>query len=125
MFIYEQINGRFEQVQHLIGPKGLPNEKFGTVIRYDNDRIVVHSAGGDLFNRTEFDSGTTVFDNGTTFFSSTLVDTGEVFVFELRHCGCRFGLCFALGGAICYRSTATASCTTLRATLPQPPSFSA
>jgi hypothetical protein len=83
VFIYEQINGRFEQVQHLIGPKGLPNEKFGTVVRYDNDRIVVHSAGGDLFNRTEFDSGTTVFDNGTTIFSSTLVDTGEVFVFEL------------------------------------------
>ena len=83
VFIYEQVNGRFEQVQHLVGPSGLPNEKFGTVVRYDNDRIVVHSAGGDLFSSTEFDSGTTVFDNGTTHFSSTLIDTGEVFVFEL------------------------------------------
>jgi hypothetical protein len=83
VFIYEQVNGRFEQVQHLTGPKGLPNEKFGTVVRYDNDRIVVHSAGGDLFSNTEIDSGTTVFDNATTRFTSKLVDTGEVFVFEL------------------------------------------
>ena len=83
VFIYEQIDGRFTQVQHLTGPKGLPNEKFGTVVRYDNDRIVVHSAGGDLFSNTDFDTGTTVFDNGTTQFSSRLVDTGEVFVFEL------------------------------------------
>jgi len=83
VFIYEQINGKFEQVQHLVGPKGLPNEKFGTSIKYDNDRIVVHSAGGDLFSNTDFDTGNTVFDNGTTRFSSTLIDTGEVFVFEL------------------------------------------
>jgi len=83
VFIYEQVDGRFTQVQHLTGPKGLPNEKFGTVVKYDNDRIVVHSAGGDLFSNTNFDTGTTVFDNGTTYFTSTLVDTGEVFVFEL------------------------------------------
>ena len=83
VFIYESINGTFEQVQHLVGPKGIANEKFGTVVKYGTDRLAVHSAGGDLTSITGFDGGTTAFDNGTTLFNTSLVDTGELFVYEL------------------------------------------
>ena len=83
VFVYQSINGRFQQVQILTGPKGLSNEKFGSTVVYDTDRLVISSAGGDLTSVTEFDDNTTVFDNGTTLFNTTLTDTGEVFVFEL------------------------------------------
>ena len=83
VFIYESINGTFEMVQHLTGPKGIANEKFGTVVKYGTDRLAVHSAGGDLTSITEFDGGITAFDNGTTLFNTSLIDTGEVFVYEL------------------------------------------
>ena len=83
VFIYESINGTFQQVQHLVGPQGIANEKFGSVVKYGTDRIAVHSAGGDLTSITGFDGGITAFDNGTTLFNTSLIDTGEVFVYEL------------------------------------------
>jgi len=84
VYVYEQVNQRFELVQTLTGPKGLPNEKFGSKVAYDNNRLVIHSAGGDLTSKTEFDvvSQPTTFDNGTTFFTALYDDTGEVFVYE-------------------------------------------
>jgi len=83
VFIYESINGTFQQVQHLVGPQGIANEKFGSVVKYGTDRIAVHSAGGDLTSITGFDGGITAFDNGTTLFNTSLIDTGEVFLYEL------------------------------------------
>ena len=82
VYIYEAVHGSFVLVQTVTGPQGLSNEKFGSNIKFNNDRLVVTSTGGDLSSTTEFDNNETVFDNGTTLFATTLTDTGEIFVFE-------------------------------------------
>ena len=82
VYVYEAVHGSFVLVQTLTGPKGLSNEKFGSNVKFNNDRLVITSSGGDLSSTTIFDDNSTVFDNGTTLFSTTLTDTGEIFVFE-------------------------------------------
>jgi len=83
VYLYESIHGTFSLVQTLTGPKGLPNEKFGSKVKFSGDRLVITSSGGDSTSITEFDANLTLFDNGTTLFNTTLTDTGEIFVFEL------------------------------------------
>ena len=84
VYVYQSVNGVFELVQTLTGPKGLPNEKFGSNTVYNNDRLIIQSAGGDLTSTTSFDEASTVFDNGTTLFTAKLTDTGEIFAYELQ-----------------------------------------
>ena len=89
VYIYKNNNGTFVLNQTIRGPGDLINERFGTKVEFDGNRLVVNSSGGDVQDTTTFDgskvgnaSPITSFDNNLTNFTTTFSNTGEILVYE-------------------------------------------
>jgi len=83
VYVYNQVNGTFDLTQTIRSIDKEINTQFGTALSYDAGTLSVTSRGGDIENKTRFDSGTTVFDNKLTTFVTTDSDSGTVSIFEL------------------------------------------
>ena len=88
VYIYKNNNGTFVLNQTIRGPGDLINERFGTKVEFDGNRLVVNSSGGDVQDTTTFDgskvgnaSPITSFDNNLTNFTTTFSNTGEILVY--------------------------------------------
>tara|TARA_B100002019_G_scaffold85266_1_gene73780 strand:- start:11138 stop:26881 length:15744 start_codon:yes stop_codon:yes gene_type:complete len=82
VFVYKQINGRFEQVQILQSPQNESAEMFGFRIEFDGETLAVNSKNADNFNQTTFDKSVTTFDNKFTNFRYETEEGGTVYVYQ-------------------------------------------
>ena len=89
VYIYKNDNGTFTLNQTIRGPGDLINERFGTKVEFDGNRLVVNSSGGDILDVTTFDGDKvgnakpeTTFDNNLTNFTTQYSNTGETLVYE-------------------------------------------
>jgi hypothetical protein len=86
VYIYSQIDGKFELVQELFSPNNEINEKFGYSMSFGKDNLVIASLNGDMTIPTTFDRElgvTTTFDRGFTQFNNIRTDSGVIYVYEL------------------------------------------
>ena len=107
VYVYTQTNGTFQLTQTIRSIDKEINTQFGTNLSFDNNVLAVSSRGGDIKNKTSFDTyrerltnpkqgeeyvldpasgsnpASTVWDNDLTSFSTTDSESGTVSVFEL------------------------------------------
>jgi len=89
VYIYKQINGRFQVDQILRSPQNEVAEQFGHGLYFGSDNLVVSSLNGDQIIPTTFDGTSigntepqTTFDNKFTSFRNIKLDKGVVYVYE-------------------------------------------
>ena len=82
VLIYEQRSGQFVQTQTLTSPFNESAERFGNVIQFDGDTLVVNSLTADTTTATTFDASATTFDDKFTNFNYVNEDGGTVYVYE-------------------------------------------
>ena len=77
VYIYKNDNGTFTLNQTIRGPGDLINERFGTKVEFDGNRLVVNPSGGDIPDvttlmviRLVMQNPETTFDNNLTNFTT-------------------------------------------------------
>ena len=74
----------FSYTQTITSPNPTTSAKFGTSLSISSDAItlIVGAPGGNLYEATTFDNGTTFFDDRSTVYSTTLVQSGAVYSYD-------------------------------------------
>ena len=74
----------FSYTQTITSPNPSETAKFGTSLSVSSDAttLIVGAPGGNLYEATTFDNGTTYFDDRSTVYSTTLVQSGAVYSYD-------------------------------------------
>jgi len=91
VFVYRQINQRFELVQELTCAEKQRTELFGFRVECDGNRLAVASKNGDAFTETSFDDNETTFDREFTKFRAYNRNSGTVHVYQRINDNLLFG----------------------------------
>jgi hypothetical protein len=82
VYVYKQVNGKFELNQTLTSPQNEIAENFGWALDFGSNNLVISSLNGDQKIPTTFDSQETTFDRKFTSFRNLKLDKGVVYVYE-------------------------------------------
>ena len=82
VFVYRQINSKFELIQILRSRNNEKNEQFGYNVQFDGDMLAICAKVSDGFEDTTFDNENLVLDRGFTRFKKVYSDSGVVYLYE-------------------------------------------
>jgi hypothetical protein len=82
VYVYRLVNTNYTLEQTIVSPANEFNEMFGQVVQFNGLNLLIGSKNGDTKVATTFDENSTTFDNGFTVFSSTNINTGNIYVYE-------------------------------------------
>jgi hypothetical protein len=82
VYVYKLSNTNYLLDQTLTSPANDLNEMFGWIVQFNDNELVIGSKNGDMRSPTTFDNLTTVFDKKSTIFSSTNINTGNIYIYE-------------------------------------------
>ena len=82
VYVYKSTNGEFALDQTLYAPNGEQNERFGSNVSFDVDKLAVTSRNGDTFAYVTLDNDTTYLDNNATVLTDSVKDNGQVYIYE-------------------------------------------
>ena len=74
----------YAYTQTIVSPNPIVNAKFGSSLTFSSDAttLIVGAPGGNIFDPTVFDNGTTYFDDRSTTISTTIVQSGAVYSYD-------------------------------------------
>jgi len=91
VFVYHQLNGKFELLTELYSPQNEYGELYGTTVCVSGNSLIVGAVNAEAYEYVDIDNGNTIFDNGFTRFK-TLYQEGvdadnQFFKFEVTNTG--------------------------------------
>ena len=82
VYIYKQVNGKFELSQTLQSANPVRGEKFGYNIDFDGKVLYVSALSGSSDDITLIDNNATTFDSGFTYFKNYIGNSGVIYAYE-------------------------------------------